>query len=193
MLAPYQTEKFHLSAGPATVEGYPATIDQGRFVNSSGGGFVVPYGHFLRSGWTGSGISWAVGDELQAVPERLELRWFSYTDDKFYEGHFLLPQEKIYHLLKQGFWDRSAKVRYTYSGFTVCVLPTGGVVVWLDGLRKVVVGRFQAQQIDYDFKQYNAVANRAAVIAETRAELPAAVQATSTSTGSPPSWSCRAG
>ena len=177
MLAPYQTEKFELSAGPGVPKGYPARIMDGRFSNSSGGGFVLPYGHFLEGSWGGSGIGWVVGDPMQAVPDSLELRWFSYTDDKFYEGHFLLPQEKIYHLLKQGFWDRSARLRYTYSGFTVCVLPTGGVVVWLKGLRKVVVGRFQAQEIQYDFKRYNAVANRAAVIAETRAELPAAVQA----------------
>lgn len=177
MLAPYQTEKFELSAGPGVPEGYPARIMDGRFINSSGGGFVLPYGHFLESSWQGSGIGWVVGDPMQAVPDSLELRWFSYTDDKFYEENFLLPQEKIHHLLQQGFWERETKRHYTYSGFTVCVLPTGGVVVWLDGLRKVVVGRFQAQQIDYDFKQYNAVADRAAVIAETRAELPAAVQA----------------
>lgn len=177
MLAPYQTEKFHLSAGPATVEGYPATIDQGRFVNSSGGGFVVPYGHFLESGWTGSGIRWAVGDEMQAVPERLELRWFSYADDKFYEGNFLLPQEKMYALLKQGFWDPVPKRHYTYESFTVCVLPTGGVVVWLGGLRKVVVGRFQAQEIQYDYARHRPGVDRAASVAQTRGRLPAAVQA----------------
>ena len=177
MLAPYQTEKFELSAGPCVPKGYPARIMAGRFINSSGGGFVVPYGHFLENSWQGSGIVWGVGDALQAVPDSLELRWFSYTDDKFYEGHFLLPQEKIYHLIKQGFWDRKSKVHYTYESFTVCVLPTGGVVVWLDGYRKVVVGRFQAREIQYDFKDFNAVADRAATIAQRQGALPAAVQA----------------
>ena len=179
MLAPYQTEKFRLSAGPATADNYPVTIDRGRFINSGGTGFPVPYGHFLESSWEGSGIGWAVGDDFQAVPDSLEIRWFSYTEDKFYEGHFLLPQEKIYALLKQGFWEPKSKRALTYDGFTVCVLPTGGVVVWLEGhgLRKVVVGRYQAQEIQYDYARHRPNVDRAADVAETRAELPAAVQA----------------
>ena len=178
MLAPYQTEKFRLSATPATADNYPVTIDRGRFINSGGSGFPVPYGHFLKSSWEGSGIGWAVGDDFQAVPDSLEIRWFSYTEDKFYEGHFLLPQEKIYALLKQGFWDTENKRIETYCDFTVCVLLTGGVVVWLGGTsRKEVVGRYQAQEIEYDYARHRPRVDRAADVAETRAKLPAAVQA----------------
>lgn len=178
-LPAYQTEKFRLSATPATADDYPATIDEGRFINSSGGSFPVPYGHSLKCSWEGSGIGWAVGDAMQAVPDSLEIRWFSYTEDKFYEGHFLLPQEHLYQLIKQGFWDPEAQKGETYNGFTVCVLPTGGVVVWLEGqgVRKMVVGRYQASEIQYDYAHHRPCVDRAADVAETRAELPAAVQA----------------
>ena len=178
MLAPYQTAKFRLSATPATADDYPATIDEGRFINSSGGSFPVPWGHFLKSSWEGSGIGWAVGDPMQAVPDSLEIRWFSYTEDKFYEGHFPLPQQQLYAWLQQGYWDTDAKKPTTYDGFTVCVLPTGGVVVWLDGgTNKVVVGRYQAQEIQYDYARHRPRVDRAADVAETQGRLPAAVRA----------------
>jgi len=97
------TERFDLSASPGCADGYLATIDEARFISSKGGSsFPVPYGHRLDSGWGGSAIGWTVGDPRQPAPDSLEIRWFSYTEDKFYEGHFLLPQERIYHLLKQG-------------------------------------------------------------------------------------------
>lgn len=143
----FQTEKFNLSANPGCADGYPARIEEGHFINSAGSGFPLPYGHFLTGNWTGSGVGWAVGDTMQAVPDSLELRWFSYTEDKFYEGHFLLPQQRIYNLLKQGYWDSNFTKYDTYNGFTATVLPTGGVVVWLTGGNSVFIGRYQATEI----------------------------------------------
>jgi hypothetical protein len=122
-------ERFRLSAGPCVPAGYPATIQEARFITPGGGSFPVPYGHFLEGHWGRSGIAWAVGDPLQPVPDSLEIRWCSYTENKFYKGHFLLPHEQLLGLLKQGFWDVEAKKNITYQGFTVCVLPAGGVVV----------------------------------------------------------------
>ena len=46
-----QTDLFKLSASPGTVDGYPSTIDEGRFITPGGGSFPVPYGHFLYTIW----------------------------------------------------------------------------------------------------------------------------------------------
>ena len=73
----------------------------------------MPYGHFLKSGWGGSAVGWAVGDEMQPAPDSLEIRWFSYTEDKFYQGKFLLPQARIHALFKQGYWPSSSSKRPT--------------------------------------------------------------------------------
>lgn len=73
----YQTEKFRLSAGPCAADGYWVTIQSASFINSQGGGFPVPSGYMLRGNWEASGTAWAVGDEMQAVPERLTALWFS--------------------------------------------------------------------------------------------------------------------
>ena len=177
-LQPFQTERFDLSAGPAAVDGYPATIDEGRFITSTGGSFPVPYGNFLNSGWGASGTAWVVGDPMQPVPDSLEIRWFSYTEDKFYEGHFLLPQEHLYALLKRGLWDRENKKQVTYSEFVVCVAPTGVVYVWLvmDGSNKVFVGRHQAREVAYDYARHRPRVDRAADVRETRAKLAPEVQ-----------------
>ena len=153
------------------------TIHVGNFIRSDGKTFPVPSGHFLEGTWGLSGRSWVVGNEQQAVSDSLEILYFSYLEDELYEGTFALPQQKLHQLLKAGYWNTSTGQAETYDEFTVCVLPTGGVVVWLSGLRKVVVGRFQAQEIQYDFKRFNPVADRAATIAERQGALPAAVQA----------------
>ena len=178
-LARYQTDKFKLSAGPCAADGYWVTIQGGSFINSQGGGFPVPSGHTLRSTWGASGTAWAVGDALQAVPERLKMLWFSYAEDKFYAGDFALPQEKIHQLLQAGSWDIEKQKPVTYDEFTVCVLPKGGVVVWLTGGNQTLVGRFQAQETfptAADYQRYYGPADRPSMVKETREEMPAAVQ-----------------
>lgn len=177
MLPAYQTEKFHLSASPGTADGYPVTIDKGRFFASTGGGFPIPWGHFLTSGWGGAAIGWGVGNEMQPAPDSMEIRWFSYTEDQFWEGKFLLPQQRIYALLKQGIWSAEQQKQLTYSGLSVSVLPTGGVVVWLDGEgQQVLIGRYQAHKVDYDYARHRPKVDRAADVRDTRAELSPEVQ-----------------
>ena len=163
---------FRLSAGPCAVDGYPATILEGRFINSLGGSFPVPWGHTLDGNWGRSGIGWAVGEEMQPVPDSLELRWFSYADDKFYEGHWLLPQQRLHTLLEQGYWNAEEQKHETYGDFTVCVAPTGAAYVWLGGTNTVFIGRYQAREIQYDFAQFIPMADRAQVVKEGREHLP---------------------
>ena len=175
----YQTEKFKLSAGPCAADGYFVMIQSASFINSQGGSFPVPSGHVLRGNWGASGTAWAVGDEMQAVPERLTMLWFSYAEDKFYKGDFALPQEKLYQLLQQGSWDIDKNKQVTYDEFVVCVLPKGGVAVWLSGGNQVLVGRFQAQETvpsAADYQRYYGDASRAEFVQMRRGQMPAAVQ-----------------
>lgn len=176
----HQTEKFRLSAGPCAADDYWVTIQSGSFINSQGTGFPVPSGHTLEGNWGASGTAWAVGDELQAVPERLKMLWFSYAEDKFYQGDFALPQQKLYDLIKAGTWDLRKNKAAAYNEFTVCVLPKGVVVVWLTGGNQVLVGRFQAHETTpsaEDYKRYYGPADRRIMVEETREEMPAHVRA----------------
>jgi hypothetical protein len=179
-MPPYQTEKFVLTAGPCAADGYFVMIQGGQFIGSDGTGFAVPGGHVLRSTWGASGTTWSSGDDRHPAPERLSLTWFSYAEDKFYKGDFLLPQERIYHLLEQGSWDIEKNKHVTFTTLTVCVLPKGVVVVWLTGGNQVLIGRYQGQEFNpspEQFQHYYGRANRASFVQYRREQMPAEVQA----------------
>ena len=177
-MQPYQTETFRLSASPCAAKGYPMTIQFGAFIRSDGKTFPVPSGHFLEAAWGKTAISWGVGDENQPAPDSLEILYFSYTEDKFYEGRFALPQQRLHDLLKAGFWDTEKSQVVTYDELSVCVLPKGMVVVWLTGAgRQTLVGRFPASESNADFARFYPNADRARMFREEVSELPAEVQA----------------
>ena len=148
----YQTERFRLSAAPAAAEGYPMEVVEGRFITSDGKSFVVAPG-FLEGEWGLSSIAWVSGDGTAPAPDSLEVRWFSYTEDKFYEGHWLMPQRRIHDLLQQGFWNTDDREHQTYHNLTLCLLPKGVVVVWLKGQNQVLLGRYLDREINFDFKR----------------------------------------
>jgi len=184
------TERFELSASPGCADGYPATIDDAYFL-SPGGGFPVPYGHRLEGNWGGSAIGWSVGDEMQPAPDSLRIRWFSYTEDKFYEGHFLMPQERIYKLIKAGLWDVEHRERITYNDLSLSVVPGGVVVVWLTrgSGDKVLVERYEAREILYDYARHRPGVDRVASVREGRAAAsPEAQRAIATQTLGPQKW-----
>ena len=174
-LEPYQTERFGLIAGPAAAEGYPMEVVAGRFTTSDGKSFPIA-NEFLEGDWGHALSSYVSGDGTAPAPDNLEICWYSYPEDKFYEGRFALPQKKIYDLLKQGYWDGKENQHQTYDELTLCLLPTGGVVVWLAGQNQVLIGRYQAHEIAYDFKRFNEAANRPLMVQQERAQMPAHVQ-----------------
>ena len=179
-MQPYQTEKFILTAGPCAADGYTAMIQGGAFTGSDGSSFAVPGGHVLEGDWGASGTTWSSGDDRHSAPERLVLTWFAYAEDKFYQGAFALPQERIHALLKQGSWDIDKQKHVTYNELTVCVLPKGVVVVWLTGGNQVLVGRYQAAEFTptpAQFEGYYGQANRASFVKYRQAQMPADVQA----------------
>jgi hypothetical protein len=172
----FQTERFDLTAGPAAAEGYPMEIVEGRFPTSDGKS--IPFGpEFLEGDWGLAHSGIVSGDGTAPAPDSLEIRWYSYPEDKFYQGRFLLPQKRIYDLLKQGYWNTETEKQETYKTLTTCLLPKGVVVVWLSGQNQVLIGRYQGQEIDFDFKQFNEKANRPLMVAQEQAKLPDTVQA----------------
>lgn len=174
------TAKFTLTAGPCSADDYWVTIQGGSFMGPGGAALPVPSGHTLEGNWGASGTVWSSGDDLHPAPEQLSLLWFSYGEDKFYKGDFALPQAKILTLLKQGTWDLEKKKNAAYNEFTVCVIPKGGVVVWLTGGNQVLIGRFQGHAFTpsaADYARYYGAVDRAGMVEETREEMPPAVQA----------------
>ena len=183
-----QNERFNLSADVGTTIGNPIEVVEGHCTSPGGGEIRVPSGYFLESDWTGSGTA-EVGDTFHAVPDSLHLLWYSYAEDKFYQGDFPLPRPRIHALLQAGYWDRHYKKHDTYGDITICTLPGGGVVVWLSGGNKVMLGRYQGHAVAYDFARFKPGVDRAGMAQEERAKLPAAIQEQlRTSTFGPAQW-----
>ena len=171
---------FELTAGPCSADDYWVTIQGGSFLGPGGAPVPVPSGHTLEGGWGASGTVWSSGDDQHPAPDQLSLLWFSYGEDKFYKGDFALPQAKILSLLNQGTWDLEKQKHVSYNEFTVCVIPKGGVVVWLTGGNQVFLGRFQGSEFTpsaADYARYYGAVDRAGMVAETRGEMPPEVQA----------------
>ena len=92
------------------------------------------------------------GNDPKELPKDIDIVWFSFIENCFYNLQAPLDYEKIEKLFKEGFEQR---IRYgelrhtTYNGLVVGLAPGGTVVVWVGkGYSPITeVGRFQAAQI----------------------------------------------
>ncbi len=175
----HQTARFRLHATPASAPGYPMVIEYGGFMRADGQWLVVPSGNYLdsKTSWSLSGVAWAAGEELQPVPERLDILYFSYAENQFYEEKFPLPQQQLYGLLKAGYWNSDSRQQITYNTLVVSVLSKGLVVVWLAGEgHRIVVGQFRAHLSDADYQRLHPNSDRAQTVRYNQAHLPPTVQ-----------------
>ena len=91
------------------------------------------------------------GNDPKELPKDIDIVWFSFIENCFYNLQAPLDYEKIEKLFKEGFEQR---IRYgelrhtTYDGLVVGLAPGGTVVVWVGkGYSPITeVGRFQASR-----------------------------------------------
>ena len=91
------------------------------------------------------------GNDPKELPKDIDIVWFSFIENCFYNLQASLDYEKIEKLFKEGFEQR---IRYgelrhtTYDGLVVGLAPGGTVVVWVGkGYSPITeVGRFQASR-----------------------------------------------
>ncbi len=142
---PKKMETFEWDATSCAPKFYPMGVYQATFIFENGNAMDIPGADFMQNGW-GDASSFVCGDNSKPIPERLELTWLSYTENKFYTGSFLLPKDSIINLFKEGFTEFQSKKHGTYNVINVGMAPGGIVVVWLMGAGKSVdVGRYQAK------------------------------------------------
>ena len=127
--------------------GYPVHVYAGR---------VGPQ-HIIRELWCSTeepdwGEAYAnEGNDPKELPKDIDIVWFSFIENCFYNLQAPLDYEKIEKLFKEGFEQR---IRYgelrhiTYDGLVVGLAPGGTVVVWVGkGYSPITeVGRFQASR-----------------------------------------------
>ncbi|WP_427873657.1 DUF2931 family protein [Flavobacterium sp. MMS24-S5] len=153
-----KTEKFGWLATAGAGEEYPMEIVSGSFIASDGSSQWIPSREILKSGWgNGNGV-WVVGDELRKVPERMEITWFSYAENKFFSGEFELPQQIMYNLFKRDYGKEmhpdGSEFDLRFSELTIGLAPKGLVTLWMSGFAQIEIGTYQAHEINMEWKDF---------------------------------------
>jgi len=135
------TGKRAWNTGVSFAPPFPVHILQASLYNSSGEvGPVDEHHPFGTWGPTYSGMT----AKVMAFPEKLEVKWFSFRENKFYAGNFdlKLPLEKMELITK----DSDSNQQLT---FTIGLAPGGAVALWVrDGSKDetFVVGHFRGTE-----------------------------------------------
>jgi hypothetical protein len=126
--------KYEWLAGNSAPSLCPMHIVAGAFLYRGGGSLYVPPGE-LSPKWGESASVDIVGPDLKPLPERLQIVFYSFLEDKIYSGDFELPHEKISKLFSDGYFNpaKNVRARTTYDEIVAGVAPGGVVAVWLTG------------------------------------------------------------
>jgi hypothetical protein len=149
---------------------YPMSIITGNLIFNDGTSIYIPNRKVMDNGWGKMGSIHIVGEKLKPLPVKIEISWFSYTEDKFYSGVFSLPYEKISNLFREGLRSPITGENITYQNIIVGVAPAGEISIWLmaDG-EVLLVANFRAKEekIDWKYLTEDDEANRSVYIRET--------------------------
>ena len=146
-----QNGDYYYSVNMGTMEGYVATDASSHFVTDKE--IVSIPAMILGQNWGEGTGSYVLNDEHHPLPRKLYVAWFSASENKFYEGLFEMPYDKIkeeFDKMWKSYPDKSAYAADRYDRFTdfiVGVAPKGDVVVWLSSLsQQIQIGRYKAKE-----------------------------------------------
>lgn len=150
--------KFDWKATESGPEKYLMQIIDGAFRyhgDPGGDGLYVPSGAALYEGWGIMRSSHNVGPDLKPLPDKLDITYFSFAENKFYQGSFDLPYENILSLFRKGVADNKGEP--TDFRIMVGVAPGGSVAVWVmnEGVKEVFFGK--AQKIESELRAFGRV------------------------------------
>lgn len=154
-----QQTKFDWSATESAPEGYAMRIINGNLRyhgDPIGAGLYVPNRVTIAHGWGQGRSSHVTGAALKPLPDRLDITFFSYLEDQFYQGSFDLPYDKILAI----FSEEEAKPKKlnadgkgipVHFKIIVGVAPGGTVAVWAsaNGNKEVFFGQAKKVEMDY--------------------------------------------
>lgn len=159
--------KFEWLPSECADERYPMQLISGDLLGKDGVIAAVPAGKIINNGWGEIGSRRLIGPAQKAVPESLELSWFSFAEDKFFGGTVPLPQADLIRLFKEGFEEPQTGARVTWAKIIVGMGLGGWTSVWLAGsgiVREVARAQLSPTQIDWRFVLDNPALDRAEYI-----------------------------
>jgi hypothetical protein len=132
---------------------YPTYIHDGHFYLEDGKSVYIPTAFVNCNGWGNMGSTHTQGEDLKALPVKMDITWASYMEKKFYTGSWDMPIDTLKKLFEKGTiaW-RDGRVS-NYTDIRVSCAPGGIVVVWVYGDdQQIEVARFQAKETQVAMK-----------------------------------------
>lgn len=128
------TKKYEYQASESAPINLPMEILAGSLIYHDGSGSLyVPSHVIIANGWGDWRSSHVLTNSNHPLPNRLDLYFYSYTEDQFYQGSFDLPFERIKALFEKGYYSRSEGQILKHNLFTIGIAPGGVVSLWIDG------------------------------------------------------------
>jgi len=148
------TPMFEWLPTEAAPDRFPVHLIRGDLFFADGNSVYVPDGRDVANGWGMRGSTHIVGEVEKPVPVRLELEWFSYTEDRFYQGAFALPAEEMTALFSAGVTDPLTGRLLGFERIIVGMAPEGTVSVWMAaGAEVVEVASFLAPEVSLPWER----------------------------------------
>lgn len=166
--------RFHWLATESAPKNYPMRIINGTFYfHNEKGGLYVPTAASIGHFWGTGESTHVVGEDFKPLPDRLDIRFFSFTENKLYQGSFDLPYEKILALFKEGVErDKETPI---FNRMMVGVAPGGAVAVWVRGrgeTREVFFGQAEPYEAEIRTLLDGEITDRAAYARSYLEDLP---------------------
>lgn len=114
-------------------ERYPMQLIAGELFRGEEVVAQVPAGKITNKGWGEIGSTRDIGEPLKRVPDRLQLAWYSFTEDELFEGSIELPHAELLARFQQGFEQPLRRTRGNWSKILVGMGLGGWASVWLVG------------------------------------------------------------
>ena len=130
-------DKFDWLATESAPKKYPMEIIRAFLYAPDGSSVYVPYGADIFHGWGEMRSAHVSGPDKKPLPNKLDITFFSYAEDTFYQGSFDLPYEEILKLFQEGYFIPSRKEKQSFRRIMVGVAPGGVVCVWLKGVGRI--------------------------------------------------------
>lgn len=126
--------KFKWATEASAPEHYAMEIIAANLIYGEGDAAYVPGGASIAPGW-GTAAASAGAHGPRPIPRVLDILFFSYTEDAFYRGKFVLPYNKMLAAFQAGydFNFGGLRKRETLGAISVGVAPGGVVAIWLKG------------------------------------------------------------
>jgi len=145
---------------------YPVEILEGYF-SLGEEKIYIPSRGSANNGWGNSGPTHIIGDLLKPIPDKMFIRWFSFVEDKFYEGEFPINQDALASLFAKETETYLGSGKRKFKELNVGLAPGGLVVIWIsNGVTQKEISSFKANEVKLSIKDLipNGIQDRQAYV-----------------------------